>query len=140
MAAGRVGRKLEATFQWSHARDLKPEPHVLAEVEKKLKEGLPPVEDKALAGPSPAAPAPAVKPEPAKPGQRSNAEPAVPADTAPKPAAYRVSPGQSLWSIAVDELGNGSRYIEILDLNPQLRGDPGRLMPGQELTLPPAGN
>ena len=44
--------------------------------------------------------------------------------------------GQSLWSIAADELGNGNRYIEILNLNPQLQGDPGRLMPGQELTLP----
>ena len=36
----RVGRRLEATFQWAHARDMKPEPAVLAEVEKKLKEGL----------------------------------------------------------------------------------------------------
>jgi tetratricopeptide (TPR) repeat protein len=36
----RVGRKLEATFQWAHARDLKPEAEELAEIEKKLKEGL----------------------------------------------------------------------------------------------------
>lgn len=131
----RVGRKLEATFQWSHARDMKPEPAVLAEVEKKLKQGLPPVEDKAVAGPAPAAPQPAVEPE-ARPDERSDAEPAA----AARPVAYKVSPGQSLWSIAVDELGNGSRYIEILDLNPELRGDPGRLRPGQELTLPPIGN
>jgi nucleoid-associated protein YgaU len=54
------------------------------------------------------------------------------------PVAYKVMPGQSLWSIASDELGAGSRYIEILNLNPQLRGDPGRLVPGQELTLPGA--
>ena len=52
------------------------------------------------------------------------------------PAAYKVQRGQSLWSIAADELGSGSRYIEILDLNPQLQGDPGRIVPGQELTLP----
>jgi Flp pilus assembly protein TadD len=36
----RVGRKLEATFQWAHARDLKPEPEELAQIEKKLKDGL----------------------------------------------------------------------------------------------------
>jgi tetratricopeptide (TPR) repeat protein len=132
----RVGRKLEATFQWSHARDMKPEPPILAEVEKKLKEGLPPVEDKAIAGKPEAVPAPpAVEPPaPAAPEQRSEAAPAAPAVA--KPVAYRVSPGQSLWSIAADELGSGSRYLEILNLNPQLQGDPGRLVPGQELSLP----
>jgi tetratricopeptide (TPR) repeat protein len=36
----RVGRRLEASFQWAHARDLKPEPDELAQIEKKLKEGL----------------------------------------------------------------------------------------------------
>ena len=39
----RVGRRLEARFQWNHARDLDPEPDLLAEVFKKLKDGLPPV-------------------------------------------------------------------------------------------------
>jgi Flp pilus assembly protein TadD len=136
----RVGRRLEATFQWSHARDMKPEPNVLAEVEKKLKEGLPPVEDKAVAGePNASSPPPAVEPPASEPAQppaerRSEAAPVA------KPVAYKVTPGQSLWSIAADELGSGSRYIEILNLNPQLRGDPARLRPGQELTLPAAGN
>ncbi|HZE47747.1 MAG TPA: hypothetical protein VE087_12775, partial [Xanthobacteraceae bacterium] len=37
----RVGRVLEARFQWSHARDLKPEPDDLAKIEDKLKNGLP---------------------------------------------------------------------------------------------------
>ena len=84
-----------------------------------------------------AAPAPAVEPPAAAPAdQRTEAEPSAVA----KPIAYKVPRGQSLWSIAADELGNGSRYIEILNLNPQLQGDPGRLMPGQELTLPAAGN
>jgi hypothetical protein len=31
---------LEARFQWSHARDLKPEPEDLAKIEEKLKAGL----------------------------------------------------------------------------------------------------
>src|SRR5262249_52114832 len=51
-------------------------------------------------------------------------------------AAYTVQRGQSLWSIAADKLGNGVRYREILDLNPQLRPNPGRIVPGQELNLP----
>jgi predicted metal-dependent enzyme (double-stranded beta helix superfamily) len=36
----RVGRGLEARFQWSHARDLKPEPEDLVKIEAKLKSGL----------------------------------------------------------------------------------------------------
>ncbi|HLN11080.1 MAG TPA: hypothetical protein VK281_19275, partial [Xanthobacteraceae bacterium] len=36
----RVGRTLEATFQWSHARDLKPEDDDLKKIEEKLKTGL----------------------------------------------------------------------------------------------------
>src|SRR5260370_16357224 len=33
----KVDRMLEAKFQWSHARDLKPEQHDLAKIEQKLK-------------------------------------------------------------------------------------------------------
>ncbi|WP_457935656.1 tetratricopeptide repeat protein [Mesorhizobium sp. 10J20-29] len=133
----RAGRRLEATFQWSHARDMKPEPAVLAEVEKKLAEGLPPLDDKAMADTPSKTVLPAEEPAPAHADQRTEL---APQDDAAQvvPVSYKVSPGQSLWSIAADELGSGSRYIEILDLNPQLRGDPGRLMPGQELTLPGA--
>ncbi|MER2534688.1 MAG: tetratricopeptide repeat protein [Rhizobiaceae bacterium] len=141
----RVGRKLEATFQWAHARDLKPDDAVMESVRRKLVEGLPPVEDSkaaampapasAIPAPAPAVPAPAETPRPA-PNQRSD----TPTVIAPVvPASYTVQKGQSLWSIAADALGNGNRYIEILDLNPELRGNPGRIRPGQELRLP-AGN
>jgi hypothetical protein len=37
----RVGRVLEARFQWSHAKDLQPEPEDLPKIEQKLKVGLP---------------------------------------------------------------------------------------------------
>ena len=33
-------RKLEASFQWSHARDLKPEAAELVKIERKLEFGL----------------------------------------------------------------------------------------------------
>jgi tetratricopeptide (TPR) repeat protein len=149
-ALWRVGRRLEATFQWAHARDLKAEDDVLAKVREKLEKGLPPLPDKATAEQSPAVtPAPA-KPE-AKPAGTPEIRGALPAPGEPKeasatgaapdgtpvaPASYTVAPGQSLWSIAVERLGDGARYREILDLNPQLRGDPARIRAGQELRLP----
>ncbi|BCH26208.1 tetratricopeptide repeat protein [Mesorhizobium sp. L-8-3] len=142
----RVGRRLEATFQWRHAKDMKAEPDVMASVEKKLKEGLPPLPEKAAAEAPKETPQPAIAgPEtPAPQEQKGEAAPAAqPAAAAvtvtPVPAAYKVRAGQSLWSIAVETLGDGNRYREILNLNPQLRGDPGRIVPGQELKLP-AGN
>jgi tetratricopeptide (TPR) repeat protein/LysM repeat protein len=131
----RVGRKLEATFQWSHARDMEPEPDVLASVQKKLAEGLPPVENKAAADAPQPAPVEA-KPAPAAAPDKKSEAPAPVKEAVATPAAYKVLPGQSLWSIANDVLGNGGRYQEILNLNPQLRGDPGRIVPGQELVLP----
>ncbi|WP_298276645.1 tetratricopeptide repeat protein, partial [uncultured Bradyrhizobium sp.] len=37
----KTGRTLEANFQWSHARDLKPEPEDLVKIKQKLAGGLP---------------------------------------------------------------------------------------------------
>lgn len=125
----RVGRKLEATFQWAHARDLKPDATVLASVQRKLVEGLPaaeaPLKEEQKAEipqvvmPQAAAPKPVVAPVPAA-----------------EPARFVVQPGQSLWSIAVEKLGDGERFREILDLNPGLRGRADAIRPGQELVLP----
>jgi predicted negative regulator of RcsB-dependent stress response len=36
----RVGRKIEARFQWRHARDSKPEPEDLENIQRKLADGL----------------------------------------------------------------------------------------------------
>ena len=138
----RGGRRLEATFQWAHARDMKPDKDVLATVQKKLAEGLPPLEGKTAADPQSVVPEPpAASPPPAVEKKSEMIVPAKPAaasatTAAIVPAAYTVQPGQSLWSIAVDKLGDGARYLEILNLNPELRGDPGRIIPGQELKLP----
>ncbi|QTE30048.1 LysM peptidoglycan-binding domain-containing protein [Pengzhenrongella sicca] len=58
---------------------------------------------------------------------------------------HQVAAGETLWSIAQDNLGDGERYPEIFDLNagaPQLDGgaltDPDLIRPGWLLTLPPA--
>ena len=134
----RAGRRLEATFQWSHARDMKPEPAVLAGVERSSRKAC----RRSKTRPWRRNPRRRLHP----PWSRRQPLPPISAPRKPepsavaKPIAYKVTRGQSLWSIAADELGNGKRYIEILNLNPQLQGDPGRLMPGQELTLPPASN
>ena len=40
-AYAKTGRVLEAEFQWSHARDLKPEPEDLVKIKQKLASGLP---------------------------------------------------------------------------------------------------
>ena len=51
--------------------------------------------------------------------------------------SHTVTRGESLWSIALDHLGDGSRYAEIADLNADtLHGRPGLLLPGTVLTLP----
>jgi tetratricopeptide (TPR) repeat protein/LysM repeat protein len=139
----RVGRKLEATFQWAHARDLKPEPDVLATVMEKLTNGLKDVPPKAVASletPAPASDAPAAPAAIVAPSATPAEEPAQAAAPAAAAAVagqgYRVGPGQSLWSIAAEKLGSGSRYQEILDLNPALGNNPNLIYPGQELLLP----
>jgi len=155
----RVGRKLEARYQWSQVKSLEAEPDLLAQVEEKLKNGLPPVDGEKVADAAgnartandstPAAPAkqpeeqPAAQPsQPAEEPEQPQAQPATPeepADTgasAETDATYKVKPGQSLWSIAVEELGDGKRFREILNLNPVLKGDPNRIRPGLELKLP----
>jgi tetratricopeptide (TPR) repeat protein len=128
----RVGRKLEASFQWSHAKSLDPEADLLAQVEEKLRDGLPAEDERAEAAGE----------EPATVDTASLDDAAMVAAAAPAPAevanpsVYVVRPGQSLWSIATEAFGDGNRYVDILEANPSLRGDPGRIVPGQELVLP----
>lgn len=140
----RVGRKLEATFQWRHTLQLEPDDKVKADAENKLKQGLGPVEERAASETveAPETAAATVVPVPDLPEVTETGAQAVPEPVVIEPAAaerrtHVVAPGQSLWSIAVEKLGDGHRYREILGLNPSLRGDPGRIMPGQELVLPP---
>lgn len=49
--------------------------------------------------------------------------------------AYTIQSGDSLWSIAQKQLGNGGRYTEILKLNPKLNAK-SNLVVGSRLTLP----
>lgn len=145
----RVGRKLEAHYQWSRVLVLEPEDDIETEVQRKLEEGLPEVNQKKVADAAGTARNVATD-GPAEPGQ-----PRAP-DTAPRapvtapaeagepeasaePALYTVKPGQTLWSIAAEELGDGERFREILRLNPVLGGNPDRIEVGQEIKLPAGG-
>ena len=48
----RVNRRIEAHFQWNHARDMGPDPEDLPEIEEKIKDGLP---DVTISPPAPGA-------------------------------------------------------------------------------------
>lgn len=55
----------------------------------------------------------------------------------PPPAkAYTVGNGDCLWSIAKKQLGNGSRWPEIHNLNRDKISNPNLIYPGQVLTMP----
>jgi cell wall-associated NlpC family hydrolase len=71
------------------------------------------------------------------------ATPATPAPTEPTAgstpkATVTVKPGDSLWTIAKTELGDGNRWQEIYALNPFTIQNPAKLIPGSVLKLPVA--
>ena len=50
--------------------------------------------------------------------------------------SYTVRDGDSLWKIAADQLGNGSRYPEIVKLNDDVLSDEDSLTVGMALRMP----
>ena len=50
---------------------------------------------------------------------------------------YKVREGDSLWRIAAEQLGNGSRYTEVVKLNADVLSDEDSLMVGMSLKIPP---
>lgn len=54
--------------------------------------------------------------------------------------SYVVEPGDSLWSIAGEKFGDGTRWIELYDANRQVIGEnPNLILPGMELNLAAIG-
>ena len=51
--------------------------------------------------------------------------------------SYTVQDGDSLWRIAAEKLGDGSRYKEIVTLNKDVLGDEDSLTVGMTLKIPP---
>ncbi len=56
--------------------------------------------------------------------------------TPPAAKIYTVTKGDSLWAIAKKQLGNGSRWQEIYNLNKDKISNPNVIYPGQVLTMP----
>ena len=88
---------------------------------------------------APAAPQPSVAPDVAPSGPKLNVGgSAVPPSTLTKATAplntVIVQPGDSLWKLAQETLGRGSRWQEFLVANPNL--DPSRLQPGTTIVVP----
>lgn len=131
----RAGRKLEATFQWNHARDMKPDPDVLAQIKKKLVEGLPPLTRNVAALEQTGEPTTVTdESSGASQSEQKVATVSQPAETAP--SLHKVQSGQNLWSIAAERLGDGNRFLEILEMNPEISSNPNLIFPGQEIRLP----
>ena len=57
--------------------------------------------------------------------------------TAKNGRLYTVRDGDSLWKIAADQLGDGSRYTEVAKLNDDVLSDEDSLTVGMTLKLPP---
>lgn len=79
-----------------------------------------------------------IKPAPA-PAQPATAtvQPAPrPTESAPKNSNYTVKSGDCLWNIAKKQLGDGSRWKEIYDLNKDKIKNPNLIYPNQSLTMP----
>jgi len=158
----RTGRKLEALYQWSHALSLEPDEDLKKKVEEKLEKGLPEEEPKKMANAAGTAASvmndaseTATRPnasgtgnsgdsersssqpdQPGPDGKGDKVEPAKDGDGTEGDANfYTVKAGQTLWSIAVEQLGDGERFREILRLNPQLR-NPNAIYPGLRLRMP----
>jgi tetratricopeptide (TPR) repeat protein len=141
------GRKTEARFQWNHALKGEPEQGERLKIQNKIgmalteaaitrKAHLEAFEAAKLADEAAAKQKAAMEvPVPdaaAKPDETKMAN----ADGSMMKSPFTVSAGQSLWTIAKDVLGNGQRFSEIIALNPELKRNPSRIFPGQELKLP----
>jgi len=155
----RVGRKREARFQWTHARDLKPEEKELEKIERKIKLGLVEAEKKVVASADPASAAASAKPpkpaaqepvtekpaEAEKPGGQDVAK-AEPAAKAPEPETesvkdatrlHEIKPGETLWSISQRYYGKGDEFGRLIRANEGI-ADPNVIFPGQKLVVPDA--
>jgi len=64
------------------------------------------------------------------------AAPEAQATAAASGQTYTVQSGDTLWKIAEEMYGNGSKYMKIFEANSDLLEHPDRIFPGQELSIP----
>lgn len=75
-------------------------------------------------------------PVPAQPATATVTPPPRETSEAPQNSSYNVKKGDCLWNIAKKQLGDGSRWKEIYDLNKDKIQNPNLIYPNQSLTLP----
>ena len=75
-------------------------------------------------------------PAPSQPATATVEPPKRETSSAPKNASYTVKSGDCLWNIAKKQLGDGSRWKEIYELNKDKIKNPNLIYPDQSLTLP----
>ena len=75
-------------------------------------------------------------PAPSQPATATVQKPPRETTSAPKAANYTVKSGDCLWNIAKKQLGDGSRWKEIYELNKDKIKNPNLIYPDQSLTLP----
>ncbi|MDH3195630.1 MAG: peptidoglycan-binding protein LysM [Hyphomicrobiales bacterium] len=68
----------------------------------------------------------------------SKIETAVKAPAAKDPVFHTVAKGDSLWKIAAEHYGNGSKYPAIFEANKPMLTHPDKIYPGQVLRIPEA--
>ena len=75
-------------------------------------------------------------PAPSQPATATVQEPPRETSNAPQAATYTVKSGGCLWNIAKKQLGDGSRWKEIYELNKDKIKNPNLIYPNQTLTMP----
>ena len=75
-------------------------------------------------------------PAPSQPATATVEPPPRETTNAPKAASYTVKSGDCLWNIAKKQLGDGSRWKEIYELNKDKIKNPNLIYSGQSLTMP----
>lgn len=128
----RAGRRLEARFQWERSLTMEPELAEVPKIKLKLDEGLPDITDPV---PSAAKSSDEESKRIEKPGNGGKKSDINQTPDVVK-ASYMVKPGQTLWMIADEVLGDGNLYRDILRANPSLKGDADLIHPGQIISLP----
>ncbi|NML74621.1 tetratricopeptide repeat protein [Rhizobium sp. S-51] len=124
----RVGRKLEATYQWKRALISKPELPEIPKIEAKIRDGLPEATPEVAAKGA----------EGTQTGAMADAQKSQATQAATD--SYTVKAGDSLWGIATESFGDGHRFLDLINANPDLKRNPNRIYPGQTIKMPKAGN
>lgn len=102
-------------------------------------QGIDKVQDNmTVAVPAPAEPEPVEAPVAEAPAEEAApaAEPEAPAAEESDGRTYTVESGDTLWKIAEQMYGNGSKYMKIFEANTDILENPDRIFPGQKLKIP----